>query len=62
VRARTLVLWGARDPALVLGNADGLGEWVPALEVRVLPDAGHWVMSDAPDVVNRALIDFLAAP
>jgi pimeloyl-ACP methyl ester carboxylesterase len=62
LRARTLVLWGERDPALVRANADGLGEWVPQLEVRLLPDAGHWVMADAPEVVNHALIDFLDAP
>ena len=61
LRARTLVLWGERDPALVRANADGLGEWVAELEVRMLPEAGHWVMADAPDVVNRALVDFLAA-
>jgi pimeloyl-ACP methyl ester carboxylesterase len=30
--------------------------------VRLLPEAGHWVMADAPDVVNRALVDFLDAP
>ena len=62
LRSRTLVLWGERDPALVPENADGLGEWVPQLEVRKLRDAGHWVMADAPDAVNRALVDFLDAP
>ena len=62
LRSRTLVLWGERDPALVPENADGLGEWVPHLEVRKLPEAGHWAMADAPDAVNRALVDFLGAP
>ena len=62
LRARTLVLWGERDPALVRANADGLGEWVPQLEVRMLPEAGHWVMADAPDALNRALVEFLGAP
>ena len=59
---RTLVLWGERDPALVRANADGLQGWVPSLTVRFVPEAGHWVMSDAPEVVNAALLAFLAAP
>jgi pimeloyl-ACP methyl ester carboxylesterase len=62
LRSRTLVLWGERDPALVRENADGLAEWVPQVEVRLLPEAGHWVMADAPEAVNRALIEFLDAP
>ena len=55
----TLVLWGERDPALVPDNAEGLERWVPDVRVVRVPEAGHWVMADAPEATNRALIDFL---
>jgi pimeloyl-ACP methyl ester carboxylesterase len=56
----TLVLWGQEDPALLPENADGLGGWVPDLRVERFPGAGHWVMADAAEAVNRALVGFLA--
>jgi pimeloyl-ACP methyl ester carboxylesterase len=58
---RTLLLWGERDPALLTANAEGLERWVPDLRVVRVPDAGHWVMADAPEVVNRALLAHLRA-
>ena len=59
VRHETLVLWGERDPALVPANAAGLERWVPRVRVVRVPEAGHWVQADAPDVVNRELVAFL---
>jgi pimeloyl-ACP methyl ester carboxylesterase len=59
---RTLLIWGARDVALVRANAEGLEPWVPDLRVLDLPEAGHWAMLDAPATVNAALIEFLGAP
>lgn len=59
VRAPTLVLWGEEDTALVSDNADGLARWVPDLRVERVAGAGHFVQSDAPDVVNAALRRFL---
>jgi pimeloyl-ACP methyl ester carboxylesterase len=59
VSAPTLLLWGARDAALDIGQTEGLERWVSHLTVRILPDASHWVQQDAPDMVNRYLLDFL---
>jgi pimeloyl-ACP methyl ester carboxylesterase len=59
---RTLLLWGMGDTALLPENSEGLERWVPDLRVRRVPDAGHWVMADAPDVTNAALVEFLGAP
>jgi pimeloyl-ACP methyl ester carboxylesterase len=56
----TLVVWGMRDGALVPANADGLERWVPDLRIVRVPRARHFVQSDAPDVVNDALLAFLA--
>jgi len=34
---------------------------VPGIRVDLIPGAGHWVQYEAPDGVNRALLDFFAA-
>ena len=59
VAAPTLLLWGAQDIALDLSLTLGLERWVPNLTVRILPHASHWVQQDAPEQVNRYLLDFL---
>jgi epoxide hydrolase 4 len=56
----TLVVWGEQDAALVPELADGLEAWAPNLRVRRVPDAGHWVQHERPDLVNRLLLEFLA--
>jgi epoxide hydrolase 4 len=58
---RTLVVWGMRDRSLVAANAEGLERWVPRVRVVRVPDAAHWVMADAPEVVNAALLEHLRA-
>jgi hypothetical protein len=55
----TLLLWGERDPYLSPSLTERLGPWVPDLRVVRLPDASHWVQNDAPDRINRLMIDFL---
>ena len=36
--------------------------WVDDLRAAmVVPGAGHWVQQQAPDVVNAALLEFLAS-
>jgi epoxide hydrolase 4 len=55
----TLLIWGERDRYLGPKLTEGLDEWVPDLRVERIPDASHWVQIDAPERVNRLLIDFL---
>lgn len=55
----TLVLWGDRDPYLSTALTQGLDRWVPDLRIEHLSEASHWVQNDAPDFVNRLIIDFL---
>jgi epoxide hydrolase 4 len=61
VAVPTLLLWGEQDPYLSPSLTEGLGPWVPDLRVVRLPDASHWVQNDAPERVNRLMIDFLTA-
>jgi epoxide hydrolase 4 len=60
VAADTLVIWGDRDPALDVGLLDGLDVFVPRLRVQHL-DTGHWVHSEAPEQVNRLIVEFLGS-
>ncbi len=55
----TLLLWGERDPVFTRATTENFHDYVPNLRVVRIPDAGHFVQSDAPDVVNLALTQFL---
>ena len=58
----TLVLWGMRDGEMLPGQLDGLGRYAPDLTVVRIEDAGHYPMRTHPELVNRAIRDFLRRP
>ena len=59
VEAETLVIWGDRDPALGVELLDDLHTVAPHGRVHHIADAGHWVQNEAPDEVNRVMVEFL---
>jgi pimeloyl-ACP methyl ester carboxylesterase len=61
VRVPTRVLWGLQDEALLPGCVEGLDRWVPDLEVRTVPDAGHWIVYEKPALVTESLRHWLRA-
>jgi pimeloyl-ACP methyl ester carboxylesterase len=50
-RVPTTVLWGEADTALLPGLLDGLGRWVPSLELLRVPTASHWIVHEQPERV-----------
>jgi pimeloyl-ACP methyl ester carboxylesterase len=60
VEAPTLLVWAEDDVALGKPLTYGLDEWVSDLTLHYIPGCGHWVQNEAPDEVNRALLDFIA--
>lgn len=56
-----LVLHGSADRLVPPANAEVLGRLIPGATVRLLPGAGHILLTDATDEVLRAMLDFLAA-
>ena len=54
-----LVVWGAKDPYLPPRFGQAYAEALPNAELLELPDAGHWVWFDRPDVIER-VVQFLA--
>jgi len=59
VSAPTLLIWGEQDIALGIELTYNLEPWVDHIEVKYLPDSGHWVQQEQPDKVNQLMLDFL---
>ncbi len=59
IDAPVLVLWGDRDQFLGTALAEPGSEWVPNAQVRHIPEAGHWIQHDVPELVNDELLRFL---
>ncbi len=55
----TLVLWGAEDRWLSPTVGERLAASIPGACSTTVPDAGHFVMEDAPEAVARELLAFL---
>jgi pimeloyl-ACP methyl ester carboxylesterase len=60
IKVPTLVIWGEKDAYLLAGNLEGLDKFVPNLRVERIPEAGHWVVHEQPERVNRFIREFLA--
>jgi pimeloyl-ACP methyl ester carboxylesterase len=54
-----LVIWGEDDPYLSSSYAPQQREAFPSADVHVLPASGHWPFADAPETVERLLVEFL---
>ena len=59
VKAPTLVIWGEKDPYLLVSNLNGLEKYVRDLKVERIPDATHWVVREKPERVNELIRKFL---
>jgi pimeloyl-ACP methyl ester carboxylesterase len=55
-----LVIWGEHDAYLPVSFAARQRDAFPSAEVHVLPASGHWPFADAPETVERLLVEFLA--
>lgn len=60
LRMPVRILWGEQDQWQPLDYAHRLAADVPTAELVTIPDAGHFVMEDAPDRVTREIAEFLA--
>ena len=55
-----LVIWGEDDAYLAASFATRQREAFPSADVHVLPASGHWPYADAPETVERLLLEFVA--
>jgi pimeloyl-ACP methyl ester carboxylesterase len=61
IRCPTMLIWGQRDPVFVPEVFEDFAEWVPDLRLEKIPEASHFVQADAPDIVNKLIIEFARA-
>jgi pimeloyl-ACP methyl ester carboxylesterase len=55
-----LVIWGEHDAYLPASYAHEQEKAFPSADVHVLAASGHWPFADAPETVERLLVEFLA--
>lgn len=55
----TLVLHGEVDRLVPADNGRMLAEAIPGAELTIVPDANHILMTDQPEQVEKALLDWL---
>jgi len=61
ITAPTLLIWGDDDVALGRELAEGMERYFSGpFAVRHIPDCGHWVPEERPDLVNKWLLEFLS--
>jgi 3-oxoadipate enol-lactonase len=60
IRAPTLVISGADDPATPPEHGELISDSIPGAGFEVIPDASHLANIERPDAVTRAILDHLA--
>lgn len=55
----TMLIFADNEPVFTRATTERFDEYVPNLRIVRVPEARHFVQTDAPDVVNKALIEFL---
>ena len=49
----TLIVWGEQDPWLAPRFAHAYAAALPAAELALIPEAGHWPWLESPAVIDR---------
>lgn len=61
IQVPVLIIWGAQDRAIHVGNIDKYAALIPQSETLIMEDVGHLAMIERPASSAQALLDFLAA-
>lgn len=60
IKAPTLLIWGEDDPAMGKELTDGMEPLFEGpFSIRFIPNCGHWVNEQQPELVNQLLVEFL---
>lgn len=62
LKSPTLVMWGEDDNLVKVKDTSPQGISGDIYIKRSIPDCGHWIQQEAPNSVNRELMQFLASP
>jgi pimeloyl-ACP methyl ester carboxylesterase len=58
-KREVLLIWGTADVEITPEMIDGIRSFMPRLTFRPVDDAGHGIVFQQPETVNRLIIDFL---
>lgn len=61
VEQPALMVTAGKDPVLRPSMTEGMEQWVPNLTRAHIEECGHWTQQEAPDELNRILVDWLAS-
>jgi epoxide hydrolase 4 len=59
LRIPTLMIWGENDIALGKELTVGTQDYVQNLHIRYIPNCGHWVQQEQPELVNQYMRGWL---
>ena len=62
IKVPTLALWGMEDNTVPLRDASVIADEMSDVDLRVIPNAGHWPQFETPVVTQRYVRGFLGAP
>jgi pimeloyl-ACP methyl ester carboxylesterase len=54
-----LLIYGEQDESTPIGYGEQFHQLMPDSRLQILPDAGHFVHTDRPDDVEKAIREFL---
>ncbi len=61
IAAPTMLIWGEQDVALGKELTYGMEDlFTGPFQIKYIPDSGHWVQQEKPELVNQYIRDFLA--
>lgn len=55
------IIWGEKDTWIPVDQAERLRGYISNADVRIVPDAGHFVMDDDPEMVTKLIAELLRA-
>ncbi len=58
----TLAIWGLEDNTVPLRDASALAQECPDIDLRFIPNAGHWPQFEKPRLTKRYVRAFLSTP
>jgi pimeloyl-ACP methyl ester carboxylesterase len=61
IRARTLLIWGARDDLVTEEGREALHTGIPGSRIEIFESLGHDLFWESPAAVTSVMIDFLTA-
>ncbi|MDY6964697.1 MAG: alpha/beta hydrolase [Halobacteriota archaeon] len=60
VKSPTLVIWGEQDNALCKALTEHIPDYIlGSYTIHFVPNAGHWVQHEEPELVNKYILEFL---